>query len=119
LFRFPSRYPSSDLEHFSSSVNISGSAVRSASLAHAATMLPVSCALVMSFRNSLSILLNFFASSGICFAMSPPVNTDSRLHQSSCTFCHSSSTSVVSVSSFNLACTSARNGVTFFSVSMV
>ena len=53
-------------------------------------------------------MLKFFASTGICFAISPPKNTDSRLVHSICTFTHSSSVSAVSDSIVKNFCTTAR-----------
>ena len=58
------------------------------------------------FAQSLSIFANFFASTGICLAISPPMNTDSRLVHNSCTFTHSSRLSVALLSSFSLFCSS-------------
>lgn len=58
--------------------------------------------LFMVLAQSLSILTNFLASIGICLAISPPMNTDSRLVHRSCTLIHSSRLSVALLSSFSL-----------------
>lgn len=58
--------------------------------------------LTMILDQSLSILTNFFASCGICLAMSPPMNTDSRLVHSSWTLTQSSRVSVALLSSLSL-----------------
>lgn len=60
--------------------------------------------LSMIFDQSLSIFTNFFASRGICFAMSPPMKTLSRLVHSSWTFTHSSRLSVALLSSLSFPC---------------
>lgn len=72
----------------------------SATLRHGKVRAP----LIMIFDQSLSIFTNFFASRGICLAMSPPMNTDSRLVQSNWTFTHSSRVSVALLSSLSLFC---------------
>jgi len=68
--------------------------------------------LSINLLKSLSIFANFLASKGICLAMSPPVNTLSRLVHRSCTFSHSSSVSLVSDNRDSVDCASFLNGAT-------
>mmetsp|Transcript_17790 Transcript_17790/g.60028 ORF Transcript_17790/g.60028 Transcript_17790/m.60028 type:complete len:502 (-) Transcript_17790:3225-4730(-) len=73
----------------------------------------------MIFDQSLSTLENFLASTGSCFAMSPPVKTDSREHHMSWTLIHLSKVSEASLSAASLDCVSSRKGATWRMVSMV
>mmetsp|Transcript_7022 Transcript_7022/g.18014 ORF Transcript_7022/g.18014 Transcript_7022/m.18014 type:complete len:248 (-) Transcript_7022:391-1134(-) len=66
----------------------------------------------MIFVQSLSTLLNFFASMGSCLAMSPPVKTDSNEHHMSWTLTHCSKVSAASFRFARSSVASSRNGAT-------
>ena len=83
----------------------------SSSAQHSTTFLH-SLAFVIILAQSLSTLANFLASRGSCFAISPPVNTDSRAHHSICTFIQLSRVSDVSESEPRSSWAIIRKGAT-------
>ena len=96
-----------------------GSVFCSSSSAQHSTTFRHSLALVIILAQSLSTLANFLASLGSCFAISPPVKTDSSAHHIICTFTQLSSVSEVSDSEPRSSWAILRKGATCLIVSTV